>query len=128
MKKYKIIFWITTGIIFLFEGVLVAFTSQSEMAVQGITSLGYPVYFGTMLAVFKVLGSLALIIPKIPRRIKEWAYAGFMIDFIGALVSIVVVYGFGIMVILPIVFIGILMASYISFDRLNNKDYLNIVK
>ncbi len=128
MKKYKILFWITTGIIFLFEGVMVAFTSQSEMAVQGITSLGYPVYFGTMLAVFKVLGSLALIIPKIPRRIKEWAYAGFMIDFIGALVSIIVVYGFGIMVILPIVFIGILMASYISFDRLNNKDYLNIVK
>lgn len=120
MKKYKIIFWITTGIIFLFEGVMVAFTSQSEMAVQGITSLGYPVYFGTMLAVFKVLGSLVLIIPQIPRRIKEWAYAGFMIDFIGAFVSVVVVGGFSATSILPLVFIGILIASYVSFDKLNN--------
>ncbi len=125
MKKYKIIFWVTTGIIFLFEGVLVAFTSQSEMSVEGITNLGYPVYFGVMLAVFKVLGSLALIIPQVPRRIKEWAYAGFMIDFVGALVSIVVVYSFGIMAILPIVFIGILIASYVSFDKLNSNQVIS---
>lgn len=70
-KKDKIIFWVTTSIIFLMEGVAPALTSQSEMAVQGITHLGYPVYFGTMLAVFKVLGALSLIIPKVPARIKE---------------------------------------------------------
>lgn len=119
MKKYKIIFWITTGIIFLFEGVMVAFTSQTEMAVQGITSLGYPVYFGNMLAVFKVVGTLVLIIPAVPRRVKEWAYAGFMIDFIGAFVSLAVVGGFNAMLLMPAVFIGILIASYVSFDKLN---------
>lgn len=119
MKKYKIIFWITTGIIFLFEGVMVAFTSQTEMAVQGITSLGYPVYFGTMLAVFKVLGSIVLIVPMIPRRVKEWAYAGFMIDFIGAFVSLLVVGGLNMVLLMPAVFIVILIASYISFDKLN---------
>jgi DoxX-like family len=119
MKKYKIIFWITTGIIFLFEGVMVAFTSQTEMAVQGITHLGYPVYFGNMLAVFKVVGTLALIIPAVPRRVKEWAYAGFMIDFISALVGMLVVDGWSGMVFMPIVFIGILIASYVSFDKLN---------
>lgn len=118
MKKHKIIFWLTTGIIFLMEGVLVAFTSHSEMSIQGITQLGYPVYFVTLLAVFKVLGSLALIIPQVPGRIKEWAYAGFGIDFISAFVSLVVVAGFGWIVTLPVVFMILLALSYNSYHKL----------
>lgn len=112
-------FWIPTVIIFIMEGVLPALTSQSEMAVQGITHLGYPVYFGTMLAVFKVLGSLSLIIPQIPRRIKEWAYAGFAIDFISAFVSIAVVDGLGAGSLMPLVFIVILIISYIGYQKMN---------
>ncbi len=108
-------FWVTTGIIFIMEGVLPAFTSQTDMAVQGITHLGYPVYFGTMLAVFKVLGSLVLIFPQAPARIKEWAYAGFGIDFISAFVSIVVVDGFGVAALLPLVFMILLVLSYRSY-------------
>ena len=119
MKKYKIMFWISTGIIFLMEGVLVLFTSQSEMSIQGITSLGYPLYFVTLLAVFKVLGSFALIIPQVPARIKEWAYAGFGIDFICAFVSIVAVFGFGIMVLVPVLFMILLVMSYVSYHKLN---------
>ncbi|MCX6779840.1 MAG: DoxX family protein [Candidatus Magasanikbacteria bacterium] len=119
MKKDKIIFWITTTIIFLFEGVLVALTSQSEMAVKGITGLGYPVYFGTMLAVFKVLGTIVLMVPKFPKNVKEWAYAGFGIDFIAALVSLWVVNGFGPMLIMPVAFIAILILSYRSYHKLN---------
>lgn len=118
MKKYKIMFWISTGIIFLMEGVMVLFTSQSEMSVQGITSLGYPLYFVTLLAVFKVLGSFVLIIPQVPARIKEWAYAGFGIDFICAFVSIVAVFGFGIMVLMPVLFMILLVMSYVSYHKL----------
>lgn len=122
MKKQKLIFWITTSIIFLMEGLLVAFTSQSEMSINGITSLGYPVYFAGLLAVFKVAGSLALIIPKVPARIKEWAYAGFGIDFICAFVSIVVVAGFGVGAILPAVFMVLLVLSYSSYHKLKNQN------
>jgi hypothetical protein len=118
MKKQKILFWVPTIIIFLFEGVLVAFTSQSEMSIQGITHLGYPLYFVTLIAVFKVLGTIALIIPKVPARIKEWAYAGFMIDFLCALISIIIVDGLGVGVILPIVFIGLLILSYVNYHKL----------
>ncbi len=118
MKKYKIIFWVTTGIIFLMEGVLPAFTSQSKMAIEGITSLGYPVYFSGMLTVFKVFGSLSLIIPQISSRIKEWAYAGFGIDFISAFVSIWIVAGFRIMLILPVIFMILLVLSYISYHKI----------
>ncbi len=119
MKKDKLLFWIPTTIIFLFEGVLVALTSQSEMSIDGITHLGYPIYFVGMLAFAKVLGSFALIIPKVPKGIKEWAYAGFAFDFIAAFLSIWIVDGFGVNLILPIVFIVLLAVSYRAYHRLN---------
>jgi hypothetical protein len=76
------------------------------------------VYFVFLLGTFKVLGSLALIIPKVPARIKEWAYAGFGIDFISALVSIIVVRGISTGIILPLAFIVILIVSYTSYHKL----------
>lgn len=118
MKKDKIIYWIATGIIFLFQGVMTALTSHTEMAREGIRHLGYPEYFAIMLAVFKVLGTLALIIPKVPGRIKEWAYAAFTFDFIAASISIWVVDGFGLPVIFPMITLAILMVSYIYFHKL----------
>jgi len=59
MKRNKIIFWIATGIIALFEGVMPALTSQTELAKEGLNHLGYPEYFGPALVVFKILGVLA---------------------------------------------------------------------
>jgi hypothetical protein len=122
MKKFNIIFWTTTSIIFLFEGVLSALTMRSPMAIEGITHLGYPVYFVTLIGVFKVFGTLALIIPQVPARVKEWAYAGFGIDFLSAAISIAVVDGVGAGIILPILFIGILIASYVSYHKLINEN------
>ncbi len=120
MKNAKITFWITTGIIFLMEGVMVAFTWNSEMSINGIVGLGYPLYFVPMLAAFKVLGSLALIIPKVPAYIKEWAYAGFGFDFIAAFISIWAVAGFGVNLVLPVVFMIILVLSYKSYHKIKN--------
>lgn len=120
MKKNKIIFWSTTILIFLFEGVMPALTSQTELAKEGIRHLGYPDYFGVMLTIFKVLGSLALIIPAVPKRVKEWAYAGFAIDFIAAFVSTAVVDGFGPVLLLPVFFIVVLVLSYIHYHKLNS--------
>lgn len=118
MKKNKIFFWIATSIIFLFEGVLPAFTSQTELAKEGIRHLGYPEYFGLLLAVFKVSGALVLIIPKIHRRIKEWAYAGFTFNFIAAMVSNWAVDGFGFGAVLPVIFLLILAISYTNYRKL----------
>jgi hypothetical protein len=87
MKKDKIIFWIATLIIFIMEGIMPALTSQTELAKQGIRHLGYPGYFGNALIVFKVLGVFALVAPQIPKRVKEWAYAGFAFNFIFATIS-----------------------------------------
>lgn len=118
MKKAKIIFWITTIIIFLFEGVMPALTSQSEMAKQGIKHLGYPEYFGIALVVFKVLGVLALVIPQVPNRIKEWAYAGFTFDFLFASISHFAVDGFGFQSFFPLIILVILLISYFYYHKI----------
>jgi uncharacterized membrane protein YphA (DoxX/SURF4 family) len=118
VKKYKVYFWISTGFIFLMEGVMPALTSQTELAKEGISHLGYPQYFGNALVIFKVLGVLALVIPNLPKRIKEWAYAGFVFDFLFASISHGVVDGINFQTFLPLILLLILMVSYINYNRL----------
>ena len=118
MKKYKVYFWISTGFIFLMEGVMPALTFQTELAKEGISHLGYPQYFGNALVIFKVLGVLALVIPNLPKRIKEWAYAGFVFDFLFASISHGVVDGINFQTFLPLIVLLILMVSYINYNRL----------
>ena len=117
MKKDKIIFWTATILIFLFEGVMPAFTSQTELAKEGIRHLGYPEYFGNALVVFKVLGSLILIIPQLPKRVKEWAYAGFAFDFIFASISHTAVDGFTFNSIFPLIVFAVLIVSYVYYHK-----------
>ena len=117
MKRDKIIFWTATLLIFLFEGVMPALTSHTELAQEGIHHLGYPAYFGVMLTVFKVLGALALVIPQVPALVKEWAYAGFTFDFIAASVSHAVVDGLGAQTIFPLLVMGVLAVSYIYYHK-----------
>src|SRR4051812_30715287 len=87
MKTTKIIYLITTSLIFIMDGVIPAFTSNSDLARQGISHLGYPDYFRVMLTFFKIAGALGLILPFVKGRVKEWVYAGFGISFICASVS-----------------------------------------
>jgi hypothetical protein len=120
MKKDKIIYWASTGFIALFEGVMPALTFQTELAKEGIKHLGYPLYFGNALVVFKILGVLALVLPQVPKRIKEWAYAGFAFDFLFATISHGFVDGFDGQTIFPLVILGILMVSYFYHHKLNS--------
>lgn len=120
MKSAKIIFWVSTTLIFLFEGVMPALTSQTEMAKEGIRHLGYPDYFGVMLTVFKVLGALVLIIPQIPARVKEWAYAGFTFDFLSAFFSNWAVDGLKGLTFFPLVVLAVLIVSYINYHKIND--------
>ena len=119
VKTDKIIFWIFTIIIFLVETVMPALTFNSELAKQGIAHLGYPDYFRIELTIFKVLGGLALIIPAVPARIKEWAYFGFALDFISAFTGHVVVDGFNGQAIFPLVMLIILIISYVAYHKMN---------
>jgi hypothetical protein len=121
MKKDKIIFWTATIIIALFEGVMPALTSQTELAKEGMRHLGYPEYFGNALVIFKILGVLTLVIVPIPKRIKEWAYAGFAFDFIFATISHGAVDGVNGQTFFPLIVLGILSVSYIYYHKVYSK-------
>jgi uncharacterized membrane protein YphA (DoxX/SURF4 family) len=57
-----------------------------EKEVDLMTHLGYPIYFLTIIGVWKMLGVIAVLIPKFP-LLKEWAYAGFFFLMSGAVIS-----------------------------------------
>jgi hypothetical protein len=117
MKKTNIIYWTATIIIFLMEGVIPALTGNTEPAKEGIRHLGYPDYFRVELIIFKVIGALVLILPMIPKRIKEWAYAGFGITMISAFIGHWVIDGLNFQTILPLIFLFILILSYAYYHK-----------
>jgi uncharacterized membrane protein YphA (DoxX/SURF4 family) len=86
-KGSAIAYWITTGLAgaaFLTGG---AFDAMGGPEVTKIlTHLGYPAYFATIIGVWKLLGGIAILAPRLP-RIKEWAYAGMLFDLTGAAFS-----------------------------------------
>lgn len=89
-KAGKIIYWICT--LWLALGMISTGAVQLTGAKEGqggldmITHLGYPVYILTILGVWKVLGTAAVLIPGFP-LLKEWAYAGFFFVTTGAVLS-----------------------------------------
>jgi len=86
-KRNKIIYWAAT--LWLALGMLSTAIVQlikMEEEVQNFTNLGYPLYLMTLLGVWKILGVIAILIPKFP-LLKEWAYAGFFFTMSGALFS-----------------------------------------
>lgn len=86
-RKRIIGYWVLTGLLCLPMGLGgVMDIVQPEEVLEVIRRLGYPAYFMTMLGVAKILGVVALLAPGL-RRVKEWAYAGFTFDLIGAVIS-----------------------------------------
>ena len=92
MKTTKILYWIFTGLF----AALMAFSGASGIVpnekgiemMHGI--LGYPLYLIPFISVAKILGAIVILIPGWP-RLKEWAYAGLVIDLLGATYSIIAV-------------------------------------
>lgn len=120
MKKYQTIFWVTGTLIFLTQGLMPLLTMNSEGSKAAMAQLGYPAYFGVMLAVFKFLGGLALIVPQVPARVKEWAFAGFAIDFICAFVSFWVISGPTAFLAFPLIALTILMVCYYAHYKITH--------
>ena len=113
MKRRMIAYWICTFVIALCIGSGGAAQAlRVPQTVQGMTALGYPLHFIVLLGVWKVLGALTLLAPRL-RLVKEWAYAGIFIDLSGAVVASAANAGGTFYVIAPIVLIGILAASWV---------------
>src|ERR1700761_95045 len=85
MKATKAIYWTSTilfALVFALTGTL--YLVHNPQMVTKLTLLGYPPYVLAILGTAKVLGAVALVFPTF-RRLKEWAYAGFVFDFVGAI-------------------------------------------
>jgi DoxX-like family len=86
-KAMTIAYWIVTAL-FCLE---MSFTAYYELLPQGAEAfarLGFPAgFFRVELSLAKVVGVAALLIPMVPARLKEWAYAGFAINLISALIT-----------------------------------------
>ena len=88
MEKRKLLwYWIITVILSfcIFSGGL-AQAMQVKGVVQGFKPLGYPLYFISLIGVWKMLGIIAILIPKF-KLLKEWAYAGIFFVMSGAVIS-----------------------------------------
>jgi hypothetical protein len=86
-KRNRILYWIATiwlSLGMVSTGLVQLLKVKTEAAV--FTQLGYPVYLMTILGVWKILGVIAILIPKFP-LLKEWAYAGFFFAMSGAILS-----------------------------------------
>lgn len=86
-KRNKIIYWIATiwlSLGMVSTGIVQLLQNKDEVALM--IQLGYPLYFLTIIGVWKILGAVAVLIPKFP-VLKEWAYAGFFFIMSGAIIS-----------------------------------------
>ncbi len=90
-KRNKIIYWVAT--IWLALGMVstgIVQLIQMDEEKQMMTDLGYPTYLMAILGGWKILGVIAILIPKFP-LLKEWAYAGFLFAMSGAVISHIIV-------------------------------------
>jgi hypothetical protein len=111
-RAKSIVYWIST--------ILVAFSMSGGIGqlarVPGVVDgfvrmLHYPLYFVTILGVWKVLGAIAILVPRFP-RLKEWAYAGIFFDLTGAAASSAAVGGGAFHIVAPLVVAVFATASW----------------
>ena len=114
MKRKNIAYWTTTVLVAFFIGgggiAQFAFLRSNS----GTVLLGYPLYFYHILGFWKVLGVIAILVPRFP-RLKEWAYAGIFFDLTGAVASIAAVGGYGAYafhILAPLIIAGLTVASW----------------
>ncbi|MBK7231709.1 MAG: DoxX family protein [Saprospiraceae bacterium] len=90
-RKWNLIYWIATiwlALGMLSTGIVQLIHMQEE--VDNFTQLGYPIYLMTILGICKIMGVVAILIPKF-LVLKEWAYAGFFYTMTGAIISHIIV-------------------------------------
>lgn len=115
----KTIYWITTvvtAIVFLIPGF--GNLLHVEHFSNDMLHLGYPIYFSTILGIWKITGAIVILLPKL-KILKEWAYAGIIFDLTGAAFSRLSVQDDIIMMVIPLIIACLAMGSW--FLRPDNR-------
>lgn len=92
MKKTNILYWIFTSLFaaFMAFGAIFDIISHPDAIKTVHDGLGYPIYFIPFIGVLKLIGAIVILLPGL-HRFKEWAYAGFAFDLIGATYSTIAI-------------------------------------
>ena len=107
-----IAYWLTTAVLaFVMLSGGAADTLRQHDTAAGMVHLGYPLYFMTILGLWKLVGGVVVVAPRLP-RLKEWAYAGAIFDLTGAAASHAATGDGPRHVMVPLVFAAIAMASW----------------
>lgn len=116
-KPNKTLYWVVTGLfsaMMLLDGI--GGVTRAEAGQEVFRHLGYPMYALTIFGVAKILGVVALLQPRF-KIIKEWAYAGFAFNFIGAFASRAFVGDEIGLLIPPVVMLGVLFGAYYLWKK-----------
>jgi hypothetical protein len=123
MKKDKTIYWIATAIVaavMLFSVINFTFLDGYPFPEGAFKHLQLPGYFKVELTVAKILGLIVLLLPKLPVRLKEFAYFGFAITLISATIAHTSIGdAFFPFIIDPIFFLTALIFSYIYYHKIH---------
>ena len=117
-QRNKFIYWTLTLIMFVpaTAGAFVElFTNGPASIVKIMLALGFPLYLMKIMGFAKILGGVAILTGKLP-RMKEWAYAGFSFDFLGATASHLLA-GDAAHALFPFLFFPFLVISYLLWHR-----------
>lgn len=124
MKRINIAYWIITGLFsaFMIFSSLGGITLNAEAVAFLHDHLGYPLYFIQFISVMKVIGAVAILLPMVPSRVKEWAYFGFFVDLVCAVWSFIAVGDPASGWALMFIFIAVLIVAYVlHHKRLSTK-------
>ena len=116
----RTIYWITTGIVcsvMVFSAVNFNLSNPLGPMKGAFAHLGFPNYFKIELTVAKILGVLALLIPSIPRKIRDFAYAGFAITLVSASIAHFSSGDSAMFIVDPLIFLVVLGVSYLYSNR-----------
>lgn len=123
MKKERALYWVLTVLFVLptAGGGIPEFLGLGPASVVAtMAHLGYPLYVMKILGLAKILGGLAVLTGRW-RGLKEWAYAGFTFDFLGAAASHALV-GDRVEPFIPLVFLALMAGSYALWHRLETAE------
>jgi hypothetical protein len=121
MRRDRTIYWTATGIvcgIMAFSAINFSLSHPFGPFEKPFPHLGLPDYLRIELTIAKALAVLALLIPLVPRKVKEFAYFGFGITLISASIAHFSVGDSVMFVIDPLLFFGALIVSYAYFNKI----------
>jgi|SRR5262252_4577170 len=120
MSRNKRIYWIATGVVcavMVYSAVNFNLENPLGPMKGAFKHLLLPDYFRIELTTAKVLGVLALLLPGVPIKVREFAYAGFAITLVSAAIAHFSVGDAWFFVVDPLFFLGALVTSYVYFQR-----------